>query len=158
MLAGPPGYELQPDTAGNTGPADLAKAQRQTDTPEDAKQLQTDGFVVGYQEVFTKGDQDQVIVFVYQFATPEGANHTCATASSSVVAKANSQGITVTSTSVAVPGAVAAKGEGVGRSITAVDFSRGVYCGRIVVTGPSASPPPDDLAGTLAVQQYEQLA
>jgi hypothetical protein len=70
----PDGFAQEPDSLYNTGPSSLAKAIHDQDLPHAARELTTDGFIRGYQRVWTKPQGDQIIVFLYQFATTRGAS------------------------------------------------------------------------------------
>lgn len=69
----PRGFVREPDSVGDTGPSDLAKAIRDEDSPNAARVLKHDRFLRGYQRLWMNAGQDQIIVFLYQFATPAGA-------------------------------------------------------------------------------------
>ena len=75
---GPPGFEQQPDDVGDTGPTNLAKATDDDISPEAGRALVSAGFQGGYQRQWTSVDDigntlNQDFVFLYRFATPEGA-------------------------------------------------------------------------------------
>ncbi len=75
------GYEIQPDSVGDTGPSDLDKTVDDTGGGNEIRtQLTVDDFVVGYQRYFAKssGDRD-IVVFAYQFGDPAGAKNFVAT-------------------------------------------------------------------------------
>ena len=73
ISAVPDGFVRQPDSVGDTGPSDLAKAIRDEDSPDAARVLKNDRFLRGFQRLWMNPAQDQIIVFLYQFATPAGA-------------------------------------------------------------------------------------
>jgi hypothetical protein len=65
-------WARQPYAVGDTGPSDLAKAIAD-DTSADTQQvLTTNGFIDGFQQLFTNGS-NEVIVFVYRFKSAAGA-------------------------------------------------------------------------------------
>jgi hypothetical protein len=67
-------YTLQADSVGDTGPSDLAKAIRDDGAVGAQAALTTDGFVAGYQRLWSDAATKQdVVVFLYQFRTPAGA-------------------------------------------------------------------------------------
>ncbi len=70
----PAGFMVQPDGVGDTGPSDLAKAARDDGTPGAEQALRSEGFVRGYQRLWIGPDDAEIIVIVYQFETPVGAN------------------------------------------------------------------------------------
>ncbi len=69
----PNGFVLQPDSVGNTGPSTLEKAINDDGQPDAATALRNEGFVRGYQRLWGGPDDAQIIVFLSQFETPEGA-------------------------------------------------------------------------------------
>lgn len=70
-----PGYVLQPDSVGDTGPSNVDKAVRDDGGANVRKELTDDHFVVGFQKLFSTPTKDRVIVlFAYQFADAAGAN------------------------------------------------------------------------------------
>lgn len=74
LIAAVPGYALQPNSVGDTGPSDLDKAVRDDGGPNARKELTSDHFVAGYQKLFLPPDKGRyVIFFVYQFADAAGA-------------------------------------------------------------------------------------
>lgn len=147
----PEGYERQPDSVGDTGPSDLEKAIRD-DTEPDARDVLTDArFVAGYQRLWAKGEDANIITFLYQFEGPAGA---------AAYMERTLSGITDAdekATPFEVPGVPGGRGlraaddEGAGAVIV---FTRGPYLGQIVVAGPDAltSVPAD-----LARRQYDRL-
>jgi hypothetical protein len=146
----PAGYVQQPDSVGDTGPSDLEKAIRD-DGAADARQVLTaDGFVAGYQRLWSKGSDGQIIDFVYQFATQRGVL--------AYVGRTESGGIPNGASSFSVPGVPGARGFGLpaGQGPAVVVFvTRGRYLGQVVVHGPDATPAN---AVRLAQQQYQLLA
>ena len=74
----PPGFVQEADKIADTGPTNLAKAA-DDDVSRDARHvLQSSGFEAGYQRQWTSVDaigntSTQDFVFLYRFATPEGA-------------------------------------------------------------------------------------
>jgi hypothetical protein len=151
------GYQLQPDNVGDTGPSDLAKAKRDDGTKEGAAQLEENGFELGYQELFVNKEQDQVIVFVYQFETEDGAKKSC---DYNVSVDRKSEDAT-TVTPITVPGvptlyAASADSSAQGFSATLVEFVAGRTCARIIGIGKTragfTTPAPD-----VAARQYALL-
>ena len=61
----PSGYAQQPDSVGDTGPSDLAKAIRDDGSPDARAVLTQDGFVVGYQRLWRTADKREIIVFLF---------------------------------------------------------------------------------------------
>ena len=69
-----PGYAVQPDHVGDTGPSDLEKAVRdQGGTEADRAFLVDHGYRRGYQRLWTDDDANPVVVFLYEFDDEEGA-------------------------------------------------------------------------------------
>ncbi|MCU1376165.1 MAG: hypothetical protein JWO68_3451 [Actinomycetia bacterium] len=150
----PAGWEQQPDDVGDTGPSDLEKAVRD-DGQDDARQVLTaDGFVAGYQRLWAKGEDGQIIDFLYQYDTAEGAAHQNAR-----MAQLNSQpeaGVTEEPFAVpGIPGATGSHLSGPDGSAAFVMFTRDGYAVQLRVNGPEATP---ELLTSLARQQYEKLA
>jgi hypothetical protein len=70
----PAGFVVQSDDVGDTGPSDLEKAVHdQGGTPEDRDFLVRNGFRRGYQRLWQNGEDDQLIVFLYEFSGAPGA-------------------------------------------------------------------------------------
>jgi hypothetical protein len=71
----PPGYQLEPDDIGTTGPTDREKAARDSYAEDaDAVRRALRGFVAGYQRLWMANDgYDQVTVQLYEFETAAGA-------------------------------------------------------------------------------------
>lgn len=147
----PAGYEQQPDNVGDTGPSDLEKAVRDDGQPDARQVLEDDGFVAGYQRLWTKDEEGTIVDFVYRFSRPEGATHYRDRTLESFEDEANV-------TELAVPGVPDAKGIRVVEDDehTAVVFvTRGGFLGQVVVIGPEAAT--DDVPVALARQQYDRL-
>jgi hypothetical protein len=78
LSTGPAGFEQQPDDVADTGPTNLAKATDDDISQDGRHALLSAGFEAGYQRSWTSIDPtdntpDQDFVFLYRFATPEGA-------------------------------------------------------------------------------------
>jgi hypothetical protein len=70
----PAGFVEQPDSVGDTGPSDLAKATRDDHgAPHPRRELTRTRFVRGYQRLWLGPQSTQLIVFIYQFSKPAGA-------------------------------------------------------------------------------------
>lgn len=69
----PGGFVQQTDDVGDTGPSDLAKAVRDDPTEDGEQALRDEGFVRGYQRLWLGPADAEIIVFLYQFETPAGA-------------------------------------------------------------------------------------
>ena len=69
----PEGFTPEPDSVGDTGPSDLAKAVRD-DGSDDAEDTLTElRFRRGYQRLWTNDAEDELIVFLYEFCDAAGA-------------------------------------------------------------------------------------
>jgi hypothetical protein len=150
-----PGYELQPDDVGDTGPSDLAKAKRDDGTKAGAEALVRNGFKLGYQKLYIDEAGDQIIIFAYDFDTTAGAKATCKSNAQRDIAD---EGKTQMS-DVNVPGVptdYARTGTDGEYSATVIEFATGPHCVRIVGNARArasyASP-----AATVATQQYQLL-
>jgi hypothetical protein len=70
----PAGFVVQSDDVGDTGPSDLDKAVHdQGGTPEDRDFLVRNGFLRGYQRLWLKGEDNELVVFLYEFSRAPGA-------------------------------------------------------------------------------------
>jgi hypothetical protein len=149
----PAGYKQEEDSVGDTGPSDLAKAIRDEGSDDARQALTSAGFVAGYQRLWTSGD-NELINFLYQFATPQGATDYMAR----TVAGADEGGGEVTVTPFSVTGVPGAKGfqyaSPEGNAVIVV-FVRGTYLAQININGTDAS---QANVTTLATQQYNNLA
>src|SRR5207253_2023084 len=104
ISAVPAGFKQEADNVGDTGPSNLEKAAAD-DGETDAKDVLTrDGFVAGYQRLWTSGagQDNQIVDFLYQFKTAGGASDYL----QRQVASAKSDGDTKEFTVDGIPGAV----------------------------------------------------
>lgn len=148
-----PGYKQEVDSVGDTGPSDLDKAVRDDGSPDARTVLTKDGFVAGYQRLWTKGD-NEIVDFVYLFANATGANDYLQR-SVEGMSQAD-EGTTVTTFSVTgVPGAQGFLAHSSDGDAAIVAFARGTYQAQIVVNGTDAT---QANAQSLAKQQYDNLA
>jgi hypothetical protein len=69
----PTGYVQQPFNVGDTGPSDLAKASRDDGEKNAVQIYRSEGFVRGYQQLWIDAQKRQIIVFLYQFKSGDGA-------------------------------------------------------------------------------------
>jgi hypothetical protein len=69
----PAGFEQQTDDVGDTGPSDLDKAVRDDGGKKARAELVADGFRRGYQRLWVDGQDDELIVFLYEFCDNDGA-------------------------------------------------------------------------------------
>jgi hypothetical protein len=155
ITAVPAGYTIQPNEVGDTGPSDLAKAVRD-DGGNDARSVLTkDGFVRGYQRLWNKTDNDQVIAFLYQFNDHAGALD-YAQRGIAEVAKGD-KGVTVAPFDVpGIEGAVGLTGHDPTFSSSVVNFVKGPYAVQLVVNDPTPAGQVD-LVRSLATDQSGRL-
>ena len=130
----PDGFEQQADDVGDTGPSDLDKAVRDDGTPDARKELAAEGFVRGYQRLWLSPKEQQIIVFLYQFETPEGA---AAAAKRSLGMFGGPGEETQTFTVDGIPGAEGRAGSGPQAGGSVVLFTSASYLAQIVT---NASP------------------
>jgi len=151
----PDGYVLQPDNVGDTGPSDLEKAAHD-DGGDDAHDVLTrDGFLRGYQRMWSRSDTDEILVYVYQFGDTAGA----AEYTNRLTADATSAdpGVTVTTfTDPAISGAVGVNTSDPTFASSSVTFVKGPYSVQVVVNGKTL-PGLQPLATALADEQYSRL-
>jgi len=155
ITAVPDGFTVQPNDVGDTGPSDLAKAVRDDGSADARTVLTRDGFVRGYQRLWTRSDKEQVIAFLYQFNDHTGAvdygKRTVAD-----LAK-GAKGVTVTPFDVpGIDGASGATGHDSSFSSSVVVFAKGPYVVQLVVNGPGPTGQPD-IVRTLAADQFSRL-
>jgi len=154
----PSGYGRKPDTLADTGFTDLNKAVRDDalSAEADARQaLVSAGFLRGYQRQWsTEPAVSQNFMYVYQFATPEGAaqylSHWTATATAGA-SRAGPLPFTPT-----VPGWIGLKADDALGSSGVVLFSKGPYAVQAVSTGAPGIDQADPTT-TLAFAQFARL-
>lgn len=151
----PDGYVLQPDEVGDTGPSDLEKAVRD-DGEEDARDVLTrTRFVRGYQRMWSRSEDDEIIAYVYQFADNAGAvEYTNRLTADS---GAQTAGVTIEKFTVSsINGSVGVNGSDPGFATSSVTFVKGPYSVQMVVN--AASPTGlQSLVTALAEEQYSRL-
>jgi hypothetical protein len=151
----PDGYMLQPDEVGDTGPSDLEKAVRD-DGEDDAREVLTrTRFVRGYQRMWSRSEDDEIIAYVYQFADHAGAVEY--TNRLTADAGAQTDGVSIDKFSVAsINGSVGVNGSDPSFATSTVSFVKGPYSVQMVVNG--ASPTGlQSLVTALAEEQYSSL-
>ena len=150
----PAGYEQQPDNVGDTGPSDFEKAVRDDGSPDARQVLEADGFVAGYQRLWTKDEEGTIIDFVYRFSAPSGAEHYRDRTLASF--REEIEGAEVTELSVPdVPGARGVRVIEDDEHTAVVFVTRNGILGQVVIIGPDAAT--DTVPVALARQQYERL-
>jgi hypothetical protein len=136
--AAPAGFVQQPDSVGNTGPSDLAKAVRDDGKPDAASALTKAGFVAGYQRLWALADGTYAVVYLYNFSNRAGTVSYEQRGLSILASDAASK----TTQHVAVPdipGAVGITGTSQNRTIDAVVYTKGDYLVQVAMQGPSAT-------------------
>jgi hypothetical protein len=150
----PAGYEQQPDNVGDTGPSDFEKAVRDEGSPDARRVLEADGFVAGYQRLWTRDEDGTIIDFVYRFSAPGGAEHYRDRTLASF--REETEGAQVSELSVPdVPGARGVRIVEDDEHTAVVFVARNGFLGQIVVIGPDAAT--DAVPVALARQQYERF-
>jgi hypothetical protein len=151
----PEGYLLQPDAVGDTGPSDLEKAIRD-DGEDGAREVLTrTRFVRGYQRMWSRSEDDEIIAYVYQFADHAGA----AEYTNRLTADAGAQTAGVAVEKFTVPSINGSVGVNVSESkfaTSTVSFVKGPYSVQMVVNGSSPAGL-QSLATALAEEQYSRL-
>jgi hypothetical protein len=130
LKVAPSQYPLQPDSAADTGPTGVHKAALDDvlSSPAAATAiLRRDGFVAGYQRQWANaGNVGQNFIFLYQFATPAGAQayvqHWAA-----AIESADSGTAPVAFTPAVVPGATGLQAHDADGAQGVVLFTKGPY-------------------------------
>lgn len=152
----PSGYDRKPDSLADTGPTDLAKAvldDALTAEGDARRALTTAGFLRGYQRQWsTEPAISQNFIYVYEFATPEGAAQYLAHWSAVATAGASRAGPLPFTPTVA--GWIGLKANDERGSSGVVLFSKGPYAVQAVSTG---APGIDQAEPTTALA-YAQFA
>ncbi len=160
---GPPGYEQQADDIGDTGPTDLDKAAEDDNSDTARATLQSAGFQDGYQRQWTSIDSstgntlNQDFVFLYRFATPEGAAAWMQHWRVNLITTNTSKTRINTFTPPEIPGAVGLSAINAKQGSTGVVlFTKGPYAVQaLVVGGPSVDQ--TGSASDMAFAQYQHL-
>jgi hypothetical protein len=154
-IAVPDGYVRQPDEVGDTGPSNLDKAI-DDDGEDDAREVLTQAhFVRGYQRMWSRSNDDEIVVYVYQFADKAGAveyTNRLTAESAPTDGGASNGRFTVP----AIDGAIGVNGSDASFATSSVTFVKGPYSVQMVVN--SSSPTGlQTLATALAEEQYSRL-
>ncbi|HEV7861760.1 MAG TPA: hypothetical protein VGR20_03630 [Acidimicrobiia bacterium] len=154
-IAVPDGYVLQPDQVDDTGPSDLDKAVND-DGEADARDVFTrDHFVRGYQRLWSKSEDDEIIAYVYQFADHAGAVEY--TKRLTADSGAQTDGVSIGLFTVpALEGAVGVNGSDPNFATSSVTFVKGPYSIQLVVNGASPNGL-QSMATALAEEQASRL-
>ena len=151
----PDGYMRQPDEVGETGPSNLDKAIAD-DGEEDAREVLTrTRFVRGYQRMWSRSEDDEIIAYVYQFADNAGAVEY--TKRLTADSGAQTAGVSIGLFDVpGIDGAVGVNGSDPNFATSSVTFVKGPYSVQMVVNGSSPTGL-ETLATALAEEQYSRL-
>lgn len=152
----PAGFEQQADDVGDTGPSDLDKAVHDDGSPDARKSLVADGFVRGYQRLWENGSEHQIIVFLYEFRTPEGASSNVARMVAGFGPPPDpSSSFTVDG----IAGSVGQSGAGEQTAGAVVMYATGPYAVQVDVNGPASEGTADAIAMAkqLGTAQYQRL-
>ena len=151
----PDGYLLQPDDVGDTGPSDLEKAVND-DGEDDAREVLTrTRFVRGYQRMWSRSEDDEIIAYVYQFADNAGAvEYTNRLTADS---GAPTDGVTIEKFTVpSINGSIGVNGSDPTFATSSVTFVKGPYSVQMVVNGSSPTGL-QSMVTALAEEQYSRL-
>jgi hypothetical protein len=153
----PSGFPRKPDSTADTGPTDLKKAAQDDVLSPDARQLLSSAhFVRGFQRQWATADAvGQNFIFLYQFATPQGASSYILHWRDAILA-GNTGPTAVPFSPPTIPGALGLRAFNVDGSTGVVLFAKGPYAVQALVTG-AANVDQSLAASTLALAQYARL-
>ena len=156
-----PGFKLQPDNVGDTGPSDLAKAADDDGSTNARQTLTQAGFVAGYQRLFTNDSGDTMFALaLYEFSSSTGAADY---ASSTITQmKANppddSQSTTGPEPIKGIPqSAEFSAKDGKGNTAWFEIFSKGKYFVSVQVSTSDNAAQPSPSAAEVAAEQAKRL-
>jgi hypothetical protein len=161
LANGPAGFVRQSDDLGDTGPTNLAKASDDDNSADARDALLSAGFTDGYQRLWTNVDAsgstlDQDYLFLYRFATPEGAQAWMQHWRETLLTT-NGKTAVQPFTPELIPGAVGLAANTPKQGSTGVVlFTKGQYAVQALVVG---GPNVDQSVGAddIAYAQYQQL-
>ncbi len=157
LVASVPGeFILQPDDVGDTGPSDLAKAVRDDGSAGAEQALRSEGFVRGYQRLWIGPSDAEIIVFLYQFETPAGADAHFQRARAYLTAVTPPGATTFMVNGLPPTQSYAFAGSSTDLSAAIVLYGSGVFNVQVVCNGPEST----DLearASAIAKDQYDRL-
>ena len=149
----PPGFVQQPDSVGDTGPSDLAKAARDDGAPDAQTALTQAGFLHGYQRMWRTADQKQtIVVIVYHFRTAAGSSAYAARSAATDAAGSSPAPAPASFAVAGIPGAVGYADGG----DTSVTLTRGAYSVNVQAKAPDGATS-QRLAQQIAAAQYTVL-
>lgn len=154
-IAVPDGYTLQPDEVGDTGPSNLDKAIADDGEEDAAEVFARTKFVRGYQRMWSRSEDDEIIAYVYQFAGNAGAVEYTKRLTADLGAQ--TAGVSISLFNVEnIDGAMGVNGSDPGFATSSVTYVKGPYSVQLVVNGPSPTGL-ETLATALAEEQYSRL-
>jgi hypothetical protein len=159
----PSGFPRKPDSAADTGPTDLKKAAADDVLSSDPRQALVNArFLRGYQRQWAaEGGAANIVtaaqnfLFLYQFATPEGASSYVTHWRTAILAQ-NTGPTPVSFSPLNIPGAIGLRASDVDGSSGVVLFAKGPYAVEALVTG-RANIDQSLAASALALAQYVRL-
>lgn len=151
----PQGFALVPDDDGETGPTDLVKAVADQGGGADVREFfVANRFSVGYQRMWSNPIQDQLLLFLYQFESGQGAQAQLDVIESSI--RSNAGRTPLRSFSPGVPGSVGIENADPAGPVVAVLFSKGPYWVMMRLSGPDTALLRTQLTN-MAQEQYDRL-
>lgn len=151
----PEGFSMVPDERGETGPTDLATAVRhQGGTPSVRTFFEDNQFTGGYQRLWTNANRHELVVFLYQYASPGGAQAQAEEIERSI--RANEDSSRLRSFVPDVPGGVGLLAPQGNLWIAAVLFAKGHYWGMVRLSATDVDGARAQ-ATTVARDQYQRL-
>ncbi len=150
----PAGYSREPDDVGDTGASDLAKAVSDDGRTDAKASLINAGFVRGYQRLWQSDSQHQIVVFIYQFKTAEGAVSFNTDGLNRIRSDSTIQSKPFPITGI--PDAVGLSASGTTYSGAAAFFTKGVYMVQIHIVDPSVASS-EKVAQQIAAGQFARL-
>jgi hypothetical protein len=157
LITDPPtGYVQQDDSVGDTGPSDLKKAVHDDGGDDAKKALIAEGFVRGYQRLWqTASGDDQVVVFIYQYATVAGAKAGYTRGAGLVAGSGGVKPFTPAGLPAGASTGVSGTQQGV--TIAIADVAVGVYLVQVDVNGSADETTTQAMASAVAVDQLGRL-
>jgi hypothetical protein len=150
----PSGFAQQPDSVADTGPTNLAKAVQDEVAANAAQVLRQTGFVSGYQRAWADAGQvRQDIIFLYRFATADGAAQYARNRAAEV--RFQSVG-PINAFAVFLPSGIGLHSETADSSFAAVTFAKGVYAVEALSTN-GVKEDQSVAAAALANAQFQRL-
>jgi len=160
LVTAPDPFVREPDSAADTGPTDLTKAATDDVLSPDAHDaLVNAGFVRGYQRQWASNNDvsQNLFVFLYEFATPAGAQTYVQHWRGAILGGANAQGVAVPAPfTPIVPGSFGLAAKDATGASAIVLYAKGNFAVQVSVTGD----PTADLtapANAAALAQYQLL-